>query len=94
VFLRRVELYASVLTCPPLCLGPDISGDCASLLWACAKCFFYFVLLHSFNLLCLFTNALLQMNKHTNSWNSLVINPISKFDVYFSEFCASVGGWK
>ena len=31
VFLRRVELYAWVLACPPLCLGPDTCGDWASL---------------------------------------------------------------
>ena len=44
--------------------------------------------------MCIPTNALVQMNKHQNSWNSLVINPISKFGVLFSRCYINVGGKK
>ena len=76
-----------------LSFGPYFTCLWASLFWACVEWFLSFVLLHIFSpFICISINTLLQMNKRWNSWNSLVINPNSKFGVYFSEFYASVGG--
>jgi len=78
-----------------LLFGPYFAWLCASLLWACAEWYLCFVLLHVFSpFMCIPTNALLQMNKHQNSWKSLVINPISKFGVLFSRFYINVGSKK
>jgi hypothetical protein len=46
-----------------------------------------------FSLLCVFPHALLQMVNHQNSWNSLVIIPITKFGVHLSGFYVSVDGY-
>jgi hypothetical protein len=52
-----------------------------------------FVFLHIvIPLMCISTNALLQMNKHQNSWNSLVVNPITMSSVHLCGFFVSVGG--
>jgi uncharacterized membrane protein YGL010W len=51
-----------------------------------------FILLHIFSpFMCVSINILLQMNKHQNSWNSLVINPNSKFGVCIDLFYVIVG---
>jgi hypothetical protein len=65
----------------PLSFRPMSNGICALF-----SCIFL-------ALLCVFPrSALLQINKHQNSCNSLVINPITKFGVHLSGFYASVGG--
>ena len=73
--------------------GPDLPGDWASFLWlesngicALSSCIFLALFM------CISTNALLQMVNHQNSWNSLVINHITRFGVYFSGFHVSVDG--
>jgi hypothetical protein len=48
---------------------------------------------HSKSFMCISTNTLLQMVKHQNSWNSLVIISITKFGVHLSGFYVSVGGY-
>ena len=67
----------------------------ASLLWACVEWYLCFALLHIYSpFMCIPTNALLQMNKHQNLWNLLVINHISKFGGLFSRFYINVDGKK
>jgi hypothetical protein len=37
---------------------------------------------------------LLRLNNHQNSWNLFVIDPNTKFGVYFGSFYMKVGGYK
>jgi hypothetical protein len=63
-------------------LGPESSGDWASLLWAYVEWYLCFVFLHVFSsFMCISTNALLQ------------ISPNFKFGDHFADFMWELAVW-
>jgi hypothetical protein len=79
--------YSAQLRCLDLGLalfstsfGPYFAWLWAFLHWDCVEWYLCFVLLHIFSpFMCIYTNTLLQMVNHQNSWISLVVRPNSKF---------------